>query len=159
MLRFIEKIVVISVLTSPRYDQQYMIVEGELISPSGCSCPGDQLTFDCSVQSGVATVWQGSAFDCISRSIILLHSRFSEQSLPAGGECNDGNIIAYSIGEFNHTFISQLNVTVTMNMNNKTIECAVEYPNRTQLNSGKSTVKIATGTVIIIITVHNVIIA
>ena len=152
MLHFLEKnfiIVVISVLTSFRHNQQYVIVEGtinELISPSGCSCPEDQLTLDCSVQGGVATVWQGSAFDCASNQIILLHNKFSDWQSPAGGECNGGKIVAHSIGEFNNTYVSQLNVTVTEDMNNRTIECAAEHTNGTLLNSGASTVTVATGT-------------
>ena len=95
-----------------------------------CVYPGDQLTLDCTVQGGVATLWKGSTFDC---SINLLHSGFSSrQQSPAGGECNNGKIVAHSIGGLNGTYISQLNVTVTKDMNNYTIiTCAVLYPNGT----------------------------
>ena len=153
MLHLAEKIfTIVIVLTSPRIltDWHSMIVDGrisELISSSGCSCPGDQLTFDCLVEDGVATVWQGSAFDCNHEGpnmIILRHSQFSQQP-PAGGECNDGRIVAQSIGVFNGTFMSQLNVTVTEDMNNKTIKCAAEHVNGTQSNSGTYTITIATG--------------
>ena len=92
-------------------------------SPSiDCACPGDQLQFDCSVADGVATIWRGTAFNChgVSNSIILRHSRFN-LSEPAAGECND-RIVAHSIG-VSDTFISQLSVNVTEEMNNKTIEC------------------------------------
>ena len=118
---------------------------------SHCACPGDQLTFDCLVEDGVATVWQGSAFDCNHEGpnmIILRHSQFSQQlSQPAGGECNDGRIVARSIGPgvLNGTYLSELNVTVSEDMNNKTTECVAEYINGTQSNSGTSTVTVATG--------------
>ena len=91
-----------------------------------CVSFGDQLTLECSVQGGVATVWHGSAFDCISNSIILLHSQQS-----TGGGCNDEKIVAHSIGEFNNTYVSQLTVNVTEGMNNKTIECAADAGNGT----------------------------
>ena len=95
-----------------------------------CVYPGDQLTLDCTVQGGSATLWKGSTFDC---SINLLHSRFNSQQNQAGGECNNGKIVAHSIGGLNGTFISQLNVTVTKDMNNNTtIMCAVLYPNGTE---------------------------
>ena len=46
---------------------------------SGCTCPG-YTTFECTIQSGLggATVWKGSALDCIksNNEIVLLHSRF-----------------------------------------------------------------------------------
>ena len=114
-----------------------------------CVCPGDQLTFDCLVEGGIATVWQGSAFDCNNEgpnTIILRHSQFSQHQ-PAAGEirCNGGRILAHSIGVFNGTHISELNVTVTEDMNNKTIECTAEYINGTQSNSGTSIVTVATG--------------
>ena len=91
-------------------------------SSVACACPGDQLLFDCSVADGVATIWRGKALNChgVSNSIILRHSRFN-LSEPAAGECND-RIVAHSIG-VSDTFISQLSVNVTEEMNNKTIEC------------------------------------
>ena len=157
MLHFKEKIfviIIIIVLTSfSRHNQQYAIVEGtvsELMSPSGCVCPGDQLVLECSVQGGVATEWHGSAFDCISNSIILLHGRFSNQQ-PTGGECNDGKIVAHIIGEFNNTYISQLTVNVTEDMNNKTIECAADTGNGALSSFGASTITVATGIIIIVL--------
>ena len=145
--------VTIIILVLIRTDQhKNMIVEGrisESMSPSGCSCPGDQLTFDCLVEDGVATVWQGSAFDCNNEgpnTIILRHSQFSQHQ-PAAGEiqCNGGRILARSIGVLNGIHISELNVTVTEDMNNKIIECTAEYTNGTQSNSGTSIVTVATG--------------
>ena len=41
-------------------------------------------------------------------------------------------IVAHSIGEFNNTYVSQLNVTVTEDMNNRTIECVADAGNGIQ---------------------------
>ena len=154
MLHLTEKIfAVVIILTSPGTYWHNIIIEGrisEFIPRSGCCCPGDQLTFDCLVEDGIATVWQGSAFDCNHEGMIILrHSQFSPQQ-PARGEYNDGRILARSIGVFNGTFMSQLNVTVSEDMNNKTIECAAEYINGTQSNSGTSTVIVATGIIVLL---------
>ena len=103
----------------------------EIRSSNYCAClPGSQLTFDCLTQDGVATVWSGSTFfgQCDSRQIILNHFSFSTQNNREGGQCGD-SLVAYIIGEFNGTYISRLNVTVTEDKNNTTIVCAAELAN------------------------------
>ena len=93
-----------------------------------CLCPDDVLTFLCNVSDGVATVWKGSIFDCpnIENQIVLRHSRFKEGiSVP----CNDHRkVIAYSIESTNNSYISQLNVTVSPEMQNLTVECIQDGP-------------------------------
>ena len=129
-----------------------MIAEGiasEFTSSHGCVCPGDHLTFECSVQGGVATVWEGSAFDCgvdaSSSFIRLRHSGFSMLE-PARGECNNGLIVARSVGVLNDTFSSQLDVNVTADMNNKTIECALDATGSGDYKEvGMITIIVATG--------------
>ena len=70
-----------------------------------------------------ATLWRGTAFgnDC---EVTLNHSRFSDIGGTAG-TCNDLSIIGHSIGQPNDCYTSQLTVSVTSNLINKTIECAV----------------------------------
>ena len=83
----------------------------------------------CTVGIG-STVFKGSAFNCSStdNSIILLHSRFSDPG-GAKGECNNGSIEGVSLHVLNNTFTSQLTVTISHGMNNKSLEC--EYDNGT----------------------------
>ena len=101
------------------FGQNFGTTESRVIT-NHCACPGDQLTFKCTADGGVATVWHRSAFDC---EIILRHSRYSSER-GAAGSCSDGDILAQSIGVVNNNhFISQLNVTVSTDMHNKTIEC------------------------------------
>ena len=67
-------------------------------------------------------------FDCIGDKIILRHSRFLNESA-VGGECNNGAVVAQSIGVDADTdserkcFSSQLNISTNMDMNNKTVVC------------------------------------
>ena len=100
------------------------------LSAIDCACPEDQLVYECSVTGGFATVWRGSAFDCglASNEIILRHSRLNPVA-----ECSNanGHLVAQIVEAINDTFTSQLNVTVSEDMNNKTIECAIQYENGT----------------------------
>lgn len=111
-------------------------------SHGNCLCPEDILTFICSVSDGAATIWKGSIFNCPANEIILRHGRFENG---VDGTCNDGEIVAYSTEVSNNSYSSQLNVTVSPEMHNGTIEC-------TQLSlAGESfvgicTLIIATGT-------------
>ena len=106
---------------------------GELEQKSNCICPGFTLTFaECTVKGGPggdATVWNGSAFDCIhsGNEIVLIHSLFGsniESSTIAAGECNNGSIHAHSVRVEDNCYTSQLNITVNADMIGKTIECA-----------------------------------
>ena len=75
------------------------------------ACHGDVLTFECTVNGGVTTVWKGSAFKCThtSNDIILLHSRPN-----ANGTCDDGELKAYAELEvFGNKYFSQINITAT----------------------------------------------
>ena len=79
---------------------------------------------------GGATIWKGSAFDCIhsGNEIALIHSSFGSQtniesSSVAAGECNNGSIHAHIVQVEGNYYTSQLNITVTANMIGKTIEC------------------------------------
>ena len=90
-----------------------------------CVCPGDKLTYTCSVQGngyGV-TIWNGSAFtDCLQNEITLLHSRFS--SMGDSGSCNNRAIMARSLGVQGKNYTSQLNITLTPYIAGKIIMCA-----------------------------------
>lgn len=78
------------------------------------------LVIDCSIMGGGATVWQGAAFECAGSNIITLrHTDFRGLQK----SCNNGVIVAKAIGIVNNTFISQLNIMVSPEMNNTTVEC------------------------------------
>ena len=93
------------------------------------SCPGEVLTIECAIMGGGTTVWQGTAFQCDHNNggfIALRHSQFRGLHKPIG-TCNNGAIIAQAIGVVNSSYISQVNVTVSPELNNTTVECTHDY--------------------------------
>ena len=97
-----------------------------LLRGNHCNCPGDTLTFECSVvgESYGITIWQGSALDkCEVQEISLRHDRFTEP-MGARESCNNNFIIGQSLRVENGCYTSELNVTVTLDDDGKTIECA-----------------------------------
>jgi hypothetical protein len=93
---------------------------------SGAACPGDVLKYVCDITGAGNTIWNGTAFYCPSKSneTILRHSQFSTVS-GTSGSCNDRTVIrARSLGVSNNCFSSQLNITVTSDMNDTTIRCS-----------------------------------
>ena len=97
-------------------------------------CPEDVVAFVCSVSDGVATVWRGSIFDCSSsgNEILLRHFKFESGT---SGTCNDGEIAAYSTEVTNNSYSSQLNVTVSPEMHNGTVECIQDSFNETSVGT------------------------
>ena len=91
---------------------------------SGCACPGDTLTYECTVVGAGATIWTGSAFNCSASNytILLIHNFFS---LAKGdyGSCNNGDIVGQSLSVEGNNYTSQLNVTVISDTAGRTIEC------------------------------------
>ena len=113
-----------------------------IVLKSNCICPGYTLTFaECAVvgMPSDLTVWRGSAFDCPTSGIILLHRRFNSQT--TAGECNNGSIIGRGIRVEGNCFTSQLNITVNSDMIGKTIECV--HDNSTENIVGTLTVATA----------------
>ena len=106
-----------------------------------CSCVGFQLTYECIVTGEVgATVWRGSIFQCPStnNAITLRHSAFTQTR-----SCNEGAISGYGAKSQNNCcYTSQINITTSPLMNNKTVECAY--------NNGSTTTVIGTSVVIVI---------
>ena len=110
----------------------------------GDVCPGDVLMYNCAINGGGSTIWSGSAFDCEMRNdeIILRHSQFESGS--PSGNCNDGAVIAQSLGAVDNTcFSSQLSITIDLEMNNKTVQCAHSTTAITPIGVG--IISIATG--------------
>ena len=85
-------------------------------------CPGDVLTTECTIMGSGATVWRGTAFQCVGNEILLRHSQFGESYNPTGFY-NNGAIVARTLGVVNGSYTSQLNVTVSLELNNTTVEC------------------------------------
>ena len=90
-----------------------------------CACLGEVLAFSCTVVDGGsgATVWGGSAFDCGGNEITLIHHNFNHGT---SAECNDRAIIgeSISVSDDETCFTSRLNVTISIGLRNKTVNCS-----------------------------------
>ena len=86
-----------------------------------CTCLGHTQIFECTACGPGFTVWQGSALQCQPNEIRLRHSQFNSE---AHGHCNDGAIVARSVGSQGECYTSMLSVTVGQEMVDRTIECA-----------------------------------
>ena len=89
-----------------------------------------------------ATVWRGTAFNCLSQEIVLLHSRFADGTF---GVCNGQDIVAKSVSVNDNNYTSQLNVTLTPNIAGKIIECAHDDTSNITIHVQFSALAPATG--------------
>ena len=103
---------------------------------------------------GVFTVYEGSAFECFGREISLRNSDFTSIDKPVGG-CNSDQISisgrGLSYDNTNNCYTSQLNITLSEGVTEKTITCAVDHGPGGQQNSiGNRTIAISTSIKLII---------
>ena len=95
--------------------------DSRLVQLDDCTCLGYIQTYECSILGGGVTIWNGSAFDCPQNEIRLRHSQFT--NFQATGECNNGTIVASSIGISEGCYISRLNITIVQEIINESVEC------------------------------------
>ena len=70
------------------------------------------------------TIWRGTALSkCEDHEMSLRHNRFTEP-MGARENCNNNSIVGQSLLVENGRYLSQLNVTVTLDNVGETIECA-----------------------------------
>ena len=110
----------------------------ELLDSMECVCPGQSLTYECTVMGKLRgqSVWSGNVFDnyCTSREISLFHGDF-DSTEGSFGEC--GEIVARSVRVNNKTdgnnsvgyFVSQVSFPVSSNTAGKNIECQYDDGN------------------------------
>ena len=124
-----------------------------LVAVSECACLGQTLTYQCTAQGQLSTVWHGSAFECTGNNIVLRHSQYN--SAGVRGECNNGQITAQSLSVDRDCYTSQLNVTVSSNVNGQSVECAYSGGN----TIGSDTISVLSGMIYIhyhAITLHTI---
>jgi TctA family transporter len=126
----------------------------QLQSESTRVCPEDVVVFVCNVSGGVATVWRGSIFNCPTsgNQILFRHNIFKNED-EVSRICNNGDIIAYSSEVTNNSYSSQLNVIVSPEMHNGTVECIQQDFN--EISIGTCTLILATGNKIVAVTACN----
>lgn len=103
-----------------------IIEQNHFVGVSGNICPGDYLSFECTVYGETGTAWQANIVNCENGTldeIILLHNLNYSTQIRI---CNNGTIVVQGIqfNAENNSYTSQLNITVTSDMAGKTIECS-----------------------------------
>ena len=92
--------------------------------PTGCACPGDSLTYTCTVVDGSVTFWSGTAFDCIgNQNLVLLHIQFGTDTVTAvcGSLSATGDSATATSGQV--CYSSTLTVPVSVSLNGLTVGC------------------------------------
>ena len=112
----------------------------ELVANNTCTCEGYDQVYQCRITGSGATVWTGTAFDCSSNEIIILHT-----SSNVGVEiaCNDGAIVGELIRTENNTYVSQLTVSVSAEIVGTNISCS--HDSRGTRLIGSSLLALSTG--------------
>ena len=90
-----------------------MLEVSRLTSITPCLCPGHEATYECSVNSGLITAWQGTALqECEDGSIILRHSQFVSGHNTSETCGTTGEVICRSVSNYNNSFTSQVTLTI-----------------------------------------------
>ena len=95
------------------------------------ACPGEVVNYTCTVvdTSGNppigSSLWRGTAFNCpgSANRISLSHSLFNTSGV--SGTCNNGAITAESVGVVDNCYTSRLMLTVSVGLNETTVECTL----------------------------------
>ena len=95
------------------------------ITPESCTCPGDVLVFECTVDGDGGTFWQGAALqECLQNRILIRHSQFRGNGHTDVNSCGaSGTIVVRTISAVNNSFTTQLTIIVNQQLNGGTIEC------------------------------------
>ena len=80
-------------------------------------CPGDELTFNCSLLDGVGLIWIGSTFNCPEESNFILITGSIKAS-----ECGPFNA-QKSTGSSSDCYTSTLSVTASHELNGTVVQC------------------------------------
>ena len=92
-----------------------------------CVCPGDIVTYECTVVGGIGAtiIWKSDFFQCPSgkKLIELVHRPLTEGEEFHTRICNNGNIAGRIVRIENVGYTSQLNITLTYDIAGESIEC------------------------------------
>ena len=119
------------------------------VSSKTCICPGHEAVFECTVDDGVTTVWQGSALEnCSDGTVILRHSKFDEGHTINETCGTSGRVVGHAISAENGSYTSQLIISITPQIIGSLIECATEDE---RLNHSGIQIMLSTGMEVLIL--------
>ena len=97
------------------------------IIPDSCTCPGDELIFECAIEGDEGTYWQGTALEeSLQRRIFINHSHFyaySGEHIDRNSCGTSGTVVVRTISAVNNTFTTQLTIIANQQLNGSTVEC------------------------------------
>ena len=106
-----------------------LAARNELLATADCVCPGQNITYECTVSGGEFTLWN---FDN-NCSVVLNHDHREFEFSIQSRVCSDqARIVGQGIGIENNCFTSQLTVFMSSNFTGNTIGCYV-HDERTRL--------------------------
>ena len=101
--------------------------DSEMTMSPSCTCLGQELTFECTVDGDGATYWQGSALQECSNQVhdrvIIRHSQHHTQQNTTQECGSTGTVVGTPVSAVNMSYTSQLTINVSQNLNGSTIEC------------------------------------
>ena len=99
---------------------------GFLRPPSGCICPGSNLTFECAIEGGGTTVWSGSFITNCQTVGTEISLRHGDQFTQGHEICNNGAVTVTPLSIKNNIYTSQLNINMTIIslLNGSSVTCA-----------------------------------
>ena len=102
------------------------------------------MTYQCTVSGSGATVWKGTAFDCSlsSNEFVIFHDINYTSQKPQ--TCNNGAIIGQVVRAENDSYMSQITVQVSDELNGTTVVCAHDNGTDT-IEIGSAILNITTG--------------
>ena len=97
-----------------------------VITSESCTCPGDELIFECTTEGDGGTYWQGTALEeCIQGMIFVPHSQFLGDEHTERNPCGaSGTAIVRTISAVNNTILTtQLTIFANQQLNGRTVMC------------------------------------
>ena len=111
-----------------------------LTTVSSCICPGHEAVFECIVDDGVTTIWQGSALEnCSDGTVILRHSKFDEGHTINETCGTSGQVVGHAISAENGSYTSQLVISVTQQTIGSLIQCTTDSESGSSTQTSVST--------------------
>jgi hypothetical protein len=103
----------------------------KFVQITSCTCLGYVVTYECTVRSGLATVWRGGVFNCPSSSneVYLLESTVN--SVTCNNEMITGRVVRTD--EASGFYTSQVSITIGSNLIGKNISCVEDDGSTTEI--------------------------
>ena len=92
---------------------------------NSCTCPGQDLVFECTVVGDGGTYWQGRALqNCSGGRLLVRHSQFDNGRNTTCGSTRP--VVGLPFSRTNNSYTTQLIIFASQDLNGTTIACATD---------------------------------